>query len=86
MLELHVKVLRADLEAHRRYVVPDPPRLDNPIVAIAWAEDDYIPVERMTGWPRCGETSTILLAGHPDRFATGPGDLLDVLEAGLAGG
>lgn len=85
MLELHVKVLRADLEAHRKFVVPEPAAVSCPITAIGWAEDPDIPAERMTGWSRCGETTDVLLPGDPDRFVAAPADLLDVLEAGFTG-
>jgi surfactin synthase thioesterase subunit len=85
MLELHVKVLRADLEAHRRFVVPEPAAVSCPITAIGWAEDEDIPADRMDGWPRCGDTTDVLLPGRPDRFVVAPDDLLDLIEVGLAG-
>lgn len=86
MLELHVRVLRSDLEAHRRFVVPDPVAVSCPITAIGWAADEDIPAERMAGWPRCGVTTDVVLPGSPDRFVEAPADLLDVIEAGLTGG
>jgi surfactin synthase thioesterase subunit len=85
MLELYLEVLRADIEANKRYVRPEPARLSCPITAIGWSGDDGVPPATMNGWPRCGDTTSVLLDGEHNRFVAGPPELLDVLEAGLPG-
>jgi surfactin synthase thioesterase subunit len=83
LLQLYVDILRSDLEANKRYIVPDPVRLRCPITAIAWSECADLPAARMSGWSRCGRTENVLLRGGHHRFLDGGSDLLDVLEEGV---
>lgn len=86
LLEVYLGVLRSDVDANKRYVVPEPTRLTCPITAIGWSRDEEVPPGRMTGWPRCGDTTEVLLSGRHHRFIEGPAELLDVLESGLIDG
>lgn len=85
LLDVYVAIMRADVEVQREYVVPHPVRLTCPITAIEWTDDDEIIAGHMGGWPLCGETTYARLQGAAGRYAEGPADLLDVLEAGLTG-
>jgi surfactin synthase thioesterase subunit len=83
LVELYLTVLRADVEANKRYVVPDPLRLSCPITAIGWTADTEVPYSTMGGWVQCGETTSVLLTGSHHRFIEAPAELLDLLCAGL---
>ncbi|MEV7390540.1 MULTISPECIES: thioesterase domain-containing protein [unclassified Streptomyces] len=82
LVALYTKVLRTDVEVCRRYVVPEPARLDCPVTAIGWAEDTDVPPERMTGWARCADTAFEVFSGPHHRFLDAPAELLAVLRAG----
>jgi surfactin synthase thioesterase subunit len=86
LIELYLSVLRADVEANKRYVMPDPPYLPGPITAIGWTEDQGMPFSTMGGWDRCGDTTFVLLAGGHYRFTEAPAGLLDLMRSGLRGG
>lgn len=86
LLQLYVGILRSDVEANKRYVVPDPVRLRCPITAISWSECADLPAAQMSGWSRCGRTRNVVLPGGHHRFLDGESDLLDVLEAGVQHG
>jgi len=83
LIELYLEVLRADVEANKRYVVPDPSRLSCPITAIGWTEDKAMPFSTMGGWAACGDTDSVLLEGTHHRFIEAPAELVDLLCAGL---
>jgi surfactin synthase thioesterase subunit len=83
LVALYVDVLAADVDASRRYVVPDPVRVGCPITAIGWTADAEVPPGRMGGWPRCGATESVTLAGGHHRFVDAPPELLDVLSGRL---
>jgi surfactin synthase thioesterase subunit len=85
LMAIYLRVLRADVEMSRRYVVPDPPRLACPITALGWTEDEEVRPAQMTGWPRCGDTTFVRFPGAHHRFMAAPPDLLRTLHAGLAG-
>jgi surfactin synthase thioesterase subunit len=85
LLELYAEVMRADVDANKRYVMPDPPRLPCPITAIGWSADHDVPYSTMDGWRRCGDLASVVLDGGHHRFLTGPEALLDLLCAGLGG-
>jgi surfactin synthase thioesterase subunit len=85
LIDLYLDVLRADVDTNRRYVVADPLRLNCPITAIGWTEDDEIPFSTMGGWSACGDTTSVLLEGRHHRFLDAPDDLLDLLCGGLRG-
>lgn len=83
LLDLHLGVLRADIEANKRYVMPHVFRLSCPITAIGWSADHEVPYTTMGGWVECGDTTFLLLPGRHHRFTEGPAELLDVLCSGL---
>ncbi|MFF4832691.1 thioesterase II family protein [Streptomyces sp. NPDC001315] len=83
LIELYVEVLRADVDTYRRYVMPDPYPLSCPITVVGWTEDDIIPYDTMGGWPKCGETTSVLLEGRHHRLMEAPQELLRLLTTGL---
>lgn len=83
LIALYVRVLRTDVELSRRYQVPNPVRLDCPITAIGWTQDDQIRPDSMTGWTVCGPTTFIVLPGAHEEFIAAPRALLDLLLDGL---
>jgi surfactin synthase thioesterase subunit len=85
LVVLYLKVLRADIEMSRRYVVPEPLRLTCPITAIGWTDDSEVRLGQMVGWPSCGDTSFHLFAGRHLRFIDAPPELVGTLCAGLNG-
>lgn len=83
LVSIYVRVLRADVEVSRRYVVAQPQRLSCPITAIGWTDDTEVRPEQMTGWPACGDTTFEVFAGPHHRFIDAPQELLDTLCAGV---
>jgi surfactin synthase thioesterase subunit len=83
LVDLQLSVLRADLEATKRYVMSQAPQLPCPITAIGWAEDAEVPHETMGGWAKCGDTTFVVLPGQHRRFTEAPAELLDLLCAGV---
>jgi surfactin synthase thioesterase subunit len=83
LLELSLGVLRADIEANKRYHIADPAFLPCPITAIGWSRDVEVLHTLMTGWPRCGRTEVALLDGEHYTFTEAPPELMAVLSAGL---
>jgi surfactin synthase thioesterase subunit len=83
LVALYLEVLCSDVEANKRYVLPEPLRLSCPITAIGWTEDHEISYSTMGGWPECGDTTFELLPGRHHRFIEAPPDLLGVLCSGL---
>lgn len=79
LLAVYTQILRTDVEVCRRYVVPDPTRLDCPITAIGWTEDDDVAPDRTTGWTKCGDTSFKVFPGGHERFLEAPDELLRTL-------
>ena len=83
LTELYLSIMRADVDANKRYVMPDPMYLPCPITAIGWTEDLGMPFSTMGGWARCGDTTSVLLKGGHYRFTEAPAELLDLLCSGL---
>lgn len=83
LIQLHLGVLRADVEANKRYVVPEVRRVPCPITAIGWTDDREVRHTTMGGWAACGDTTFVLLEGGHHRFTEAPADLVDVLRGGL---
>ncbi|WP_431873293.1 thioesterase II family protein [Amycolatopsis sacchari] len=79
LVALYTRVLRADVDASRRYVVPEPVRVSCPVTAIGWTDDDEVAPASMRGWPVCGDTEFVVLDGAHHRFLDAPRELLDVL-------
>jgi len=83
LVDLHLSVLRADVEANKRYVMPEVFRLPCPITAIGWTGDTEVAYSTMGGWVECGDTTFVLLEGSHHRFTEAPAALLDVLTSGV---
>jgi surfactin synthase thioesterase subunit len=83
LVDLQLAVLRADLEATRRYVLAQAPHLPCPITAIGWDDDEEVSHRTMGGWAECGATTFVVLAGRHRRFTEAPPELLDLLCAGV---
>ncbi|WP_030487085.1 thioesterase II family protein [Micromonospora chokoriensis] len=83
LLALHLGVLRADVEANKRYVMPQVTRLSCPITAIGWTADSEVAHTTMGGWTECGDTTFVLLKGGHHRFTEAPAELIDLLRDGL---
>lgn len=83
LLELSLGVLCADLDANRRYHVPDPTYLPCPLTAIGWRGDREVEHTLMTGWPRCGETTVELLDGEHYTFTEAPERLMALFQRDL---
>lgn len=84
LLDLCLRVMRVDVRANARYVVPTPTVLPVPIISIGWSADDKVRPDMMLGWPACGPVTTHVLAGHHFAFMQAPPALLEVLVASLA--
>jgi len=88
-LDFGLEVLRADVDANRRYHVAPPVRLASDIHAIGWSADAEIRPEQMTGWAAWAEPGRCrqhLLEGGHHAFLSAPDSLLAVIEAGLIDG
>jgi surfactin synthase thioesterase subunit len=83
LVSVYVDVLRADVAAGGRYVVPEPTRLACPVTAIGWTDDTEIRPDRMNGWSECGDTTFEVFAGRHHRFVDAPAELLATLSSGL---
>ncbi len=83
LLELSLGVLRADIDANKRYHVAEPPRLPCPITTIGWRQDVEVPHTTMGGWPVCGDTTEVLLDGEHYTFTGAPEPLRRVLATVL---
>lgn len=83
LIAMYVKVLRADVEVSRRYVVPQPARLACPITAIGWEDDEEVSASVMGGWASCGQTTFELFPGRHHAFMAAPAELLAQLSRGV---
>lgn len=83
LIDFTLSILREDIEANKRYHVPDPPRLPVPLTAVGWHGDVEVPHSTMGGWDLCGDTDFVVLEGEHYTFTEAPGTLLDVFSAGL---
>lgn len=72
-------VLRADVEANKRYRPARPVRLPCAITAIGWEDDCEVKAGLMAGWSECGETTFRILKGGHYRFLEAPEQLLTVM-------
>jgi surfactin synthase thioesterase subunit len=84
LVELSVTILRADVEANKRYRPQTAIRLPLPITALGWRHDVEVDYRLMSGWADCGPTTFHLLDGPHYRFMDAPPELLAVLEDDLA--
>jgi surfactin synthase thioesterase subunit len=86
LVDLSLGVLRADVEANKRYRPPEPVRLPCPITAFGWRHDAEVDHALMAGWADCGETVFRVFDGEHYRFMDGPEELMDALAADLGRG
>ncbi|MFJ8044028.1 thioesterase II family protein [Kitasatospora sp. NPDC096147] len=84
MVELSIRILRADVEANKRYKPEKPTVLPLPISALGWAQDVEVDYRLMDGWADCGETSFRLLQGPHYQFMEAPDDLMAAISEDLA--
>jgi surfactin synthase thioesterase subunit len=84
MVDLSVRILRADVEANKRYRPPRPTVLPLPITALGWEQDAEVDYRLMTGWSDCGPTTFRLLQGPHYRFMDAPDELTKVLVEDLS--
>jgi len=86
LLALGLKVLRADVEATRRYRPGEPVVLPSRLTAIGWNEDRDITAEQMAGWSDCaqpGRFRQVVLPGSHYSFLSAPSLLLEELAADM---
>ncbi|MFJ9442589.1 thioesterase II family protein [Kitasatospora sp. NPDC101235] len=85
MVDLSVDILRADVEANRRYRRPRPERLAGTrVVALGWEDDVEIEPSRMTGWDACAdEVRRVVLPGGHQTIFEAPEALMALLRAEL---
>ncbi|MBB1151751.1 MULTISPECIES: thioesterase II family protein [Amycolatopsis] len=78
-IDLGVRVLRADVEIHRRYQPPAPEPLGVALSVLAWSEDREVPAESMRGWDAYGTVRHHRLEGGHFSFLNAPPSLRTVL-------
>ena len=83
LVDLSLSILRADVEANKRYRPARPARLSSPITALGWSEDGEVEHATMAGWSDCGETTFPVLPGSHYRFRDAPAELVEVLRGGM---
>ncbi|MFI7241463.1 thioesterase II family protein [Streptomyces qinglanensis] len=84
MIELGMRVLRADLAANRAYRIEAPVRLPCTVHALSWTEDREVRPDRMSGWDSYaapGRYRESLLPGGHFAFLEAP----EPLRAALTG-
>ncbi|HET6208873.1 MAG TPA: thioesterase domain-containing protein [Jatrophihabitans sp.] len=87
LLALGVGVLRADVEATRRYRPLEPVPVPSRLTAIGWQDDPETTVAQLAGWADCarpGRFRRAVLPGSHYTFLSAPQALLDELAADLA--
>lgn len=82
LVEVYVEVLRADIEANKRYQ-RSPVWLAHPITAIGWDADTEVAPDLMRSWRDCGDARLTVLRGRHYQFLKPTGELLAVLQASL---
>jgi surfactin synthase thioesterase subunit len=80
LVEIYVRILRADLDVSRYYVASDPAALPCPVTAIGWSEDTEVTPRQMSGWSACRDTRFVVLAGRHQRFIDAPPELIGMLS------
>jgi surfactin synthase thioesterase subunit len=83
LVAVYVRVLRADVEVSRHYVVPQPVRSICPVTAIGWSDDAEVRPAEMNGWAACGDTEFQVFPGRHHRFMDAPAELLERLASGV---
>ena len=86
VIEMNVRVLRADLTANQNYTLDAPVELPSQVRAIGWDEDPEILPEQMSGWPayaRPGRFHRTLLHGTHYTLVQAPDELMAELDEGM---
>jgi surfactin synthase thioesterase subunit len=84
LIELGLELLAKDLEANRRYRVPEPRPLPCGVTVIGWTDDDEIPFGLMGGWrDLTADCRYALLEGRHYDFLAAPAALLSEFERDL---
>ncbi len=84
MIALSLGVLRADVEAHRRYRLDEPVLLPTPVTVIGWTHDKEVAPDLMGGWRHyAAEVRFALLDGVHYSFLEPPPALVAELAADL---
>lgn len=85
LVTMGLGLLERDIDANRRYVVPEPQPLPCGVTAIGWSEDREIPFGLMGGWRQLADDVRMvrLDGGHHD-FLSAPPALLAELERDMS--
>jgi surfactin synthase thioesterase subunit len=78
LLDISLEVLRADVEANKRYRPAELRPLPCPVTALGWRQDTEVGPGLMAGWADCGQTTFRLLDGEHYRFMAAPPELMDI--------
>lgn len=87
LIALGVGVLRADVEANRRFRLAEPVVVPSRITAIGWRDDYEITAGQMDGWADCARPDRfrqVTLPGSHYAFLSAPQTLLAELAADMA--
>jgi surfactin synthase thioesterase subunit len=86
LIALGLEVMRADVEANKRYRLPEPITIPGRLTAISWQNDPEITPAQMIGWSDCAEVDRfrqVVLPGSHYSFLSAPQPLLDELAADM---
>jgi surfactin synthase thioesterase subunit len=84
LLDMGLDLMVKDVEANRRYVVPDPVELPCGVTAIGWSEDTVIPAGLMDGWrATAADHRQVVLDGGHFAFLGAPSALLTEIARDL---
>jgi surfactin synthase thioesterase subunit len=86
VIEMNMRVMRADLTAARSYTPGAPVELPFFVRAIGWDKDSVIPPGQMGGWSACarpGRFHWALLPGGHYTLMDAPDELMAELEEGM---
>lgn len=84
LLKLSLGVLRADVEANKRYRFAEPVRIPGAITVIGWKSDDEVAPALMEGWRHCAnDVRFVLLDGVHYSFLQAPEALRDEIAADM---
>lgn len=85
LVEMSLQLLIQDVEANKRYLVPEPFVLPTGITVIGWTGDVEIPMDLMGGWPLLSaDCRDVLLDGDHFAFLSAPVALLSEFERDLS--
>ena len=89
LIAMELRVLRADLEAGRKYHLSHPIKIGAAINVVIWKGDGLVSREQMAEWCRYCENeqyNEICLKGEHYSFLDAPSHLLHELDEGMLGG